>query len=84
MIGSVNNAGRHPIIQGRTPFTLTKLIARVGDFAQFADRSEVKIIRHTSTGRRFVELDFDEIIEGNLADFELEADDLIVVPERMF
>ena len=84
VLGSVNQPGRHPIIQGRTPFTLTKLIAIVGDFTEFADRSEVKVIRQESSGRRFVELDFDEIISGDLNDFVLQADDLIVVPERLF
>lgn len=84
VLGQVNSPGRHPIIQGRTPFTLTKLIAIVGDFKDYADRSEVRIIRQTESGRTFFKLDFDEIIEGNEADFILQADDLVYVAERFF
>lgn len=81
VLGEVGSPGRHPIIQGRTPFTLTKLIAIVGDFKEFGDRNRITIIRTTATGRRFIPIDFDDIIEGNAPDFELEADDLVYVPE---
>lgn len=81
VLGKVGSPGRHPIIPGPTPFTLTKLIAIVGDFQEFADRSKVRIIRTTPTGRQPFEIDFDDIIEGKRADFELQADDLVYVTE---
>jgi polysaccharide biosynthesis/export protein len=84
VLGKVRSPGRHPVIKGRTPFTLTKLIAMVGDFQEFADRSKVKIIRQTETGRRPYVVDFDDIIKGDRPDFELRADDLVYVPESWF
>lgn len=84
VIGKVGSPGRHPIIRGRTPFTITKLIAICGDFAEFADHAKVRVIRTTETGRQFKELDFDDIIEGKTPDFELRPDDFVYVPERIF
>lgn len=81
VLGKVGTPGRHPLVKGRTPFTLTKLIAIVGDFTEFANRSRVKIIRTTETGRQFHEIDFDDIIEGERPDFEMRADDVVYVPE---
>ncbi len=81
VLGKVKTPGRQPILKGRTPFTLTKLIAMCGDFQEFADRSKVKIIRTTPTGRVPITIDFDDIIEMDRPDVELQPDDLIYVPE---
>jgi len=81
VLGKVGAPGRHPLVKGKTPFTLTKLIAIVGDFTEFANRSRVKIIRTTETGRQFHEIDFDDSIDGARADFEMKADDVVYVPE---
>jgi len=82
VLGKVHAPGRQPIIKGRTPFSLTKLIALCGDFQEFADRTKVKIIRQTPTGREQIPVDFDDIIEGKRPDFELKPDDLVFVPEN--
>jgi protein involved in polysaccharide export with SLBB domain len=82
VLGKVHGPGRQPIIKGRTAFTLTKLIAICGDFLEFADRTKVKIIRSTPTGREQYVVDFDDIIEGKLPDFEMKPDDLVYVPEN--
>jgi protein involved in polysaccharide export with SLBB domain len=82
VLGKVHGAGRQPIVKGRTPFTLTKLIALCGDFQEFADRTKVRVIRTTPTGREQQTIDFDDIIEGKRPDFELKPDDLIYVPEN--
>jgi len=82
VLGKVHNPGRQPIVKGRTAFTLTKLIALCGDFQEFADRTKVKIIRVTATGREPYTVDFDDIIEGKRPDFELKPDDLVFVPEN--
>ncbi len=81
VLGKVGTPGRQPLIKGRTPFTITKLIAMCGDFQEFADRTKVKVIRTTPTGRDPYVIDFDDIIEGKRPDFELQPDDLIYVPE---
>jgi polysaccharide biosynthesis/export protein len=81
VLGKVASRGRIPIVRGRTPFTLVKLIAICGDFTEFADRSKVKVIRVTETGRSIIPLDFDDIMENKRPDFELRPDDVIFVPE---
>lgn len=82
VLGKVHSPGRQPIIRGKTAFTLTKLIAICGDFLEFADRTKVKIIRTTPTGREQYIVDFDDIIDGKLPDFEMKPDDLVYVPEN--
>lgn len=87
VLGKVNQRGRIPMVKGRmsasgpAPFTLVKLIAICGDFAEFADRSKVRIIRQTETGRKTDKVDFDDIIDGDRPDYELKPDDVIYVPE---
>lgn len=81
VLGKVGSRGRIPISRGRTPFTLVKLIAICGDFSEFADRSKVKIIRVTETGRQIYTVDFDDILENKRPDFELRPDDVIFVSE---
>lgn len=82
VLGKVTTRGRVPLLgnQGR-PLTLVKLIAVCGDFTEFADRSKVRIIRHTETGRRSEVIDFDDILEGKRMDLEMRADDVVFVPE---
>jgi protein involved in polysaccharide export with SLBB domain len=84
VLGKVNNRGRIPIVRGRYPFTLMRLMAICGDFQEFADRGHVKIIRQTETGKQHFVVDFDQIIDNERADFELKPDDVIFVPETFF
>jgi polysaccharide biosynthesis/export protein len=81
VLGKVHKPGRVPYLRGRSPFTLTKLIAMCEDFQEFADRTKVKVIRTEPTGRRLYTVDFDDIISTDKADFELKPDDLVYVPE---
>ena len=82
VLGKVRSPGRIPLVKGRTPFTLTKLIALCGDFQEFADRTKVRIIRTTAAGRDVQTYDFDNIIEGTRPDVELKPDDLVYVKEN--
>lgn len=81
VLGKVHSPGRIAYIRGRSPFTLTKLIAMCGDFQEFADRAKIKIIRTEASKRVPYLVDFDDIISTNRADFELKPDDLVFVPE---
>jgi polysaccharide export outer membrane protein len=81
VLGKVHHPGRVAYLRGRSPFTLTKLIAMCDDFQEFADRTKVKVIRTEPAGRRLYTVDFDEIISLDKADFELKPDDLVYVPE---
>jgi polysaccharide export outer membrane protein len=81
VLGKVHRPGRVAYLRGRSPFTLTKLIAMCEDFQEFADRTKVKIIRTEPSGRRLYTVDVDAIISTDKADFELKPDDLVYVPE---
>jgi polysaccharide export outer membrane protein len=83
VIGKVTTPGRHPIVKGPTPFTLVKLISICGDFSEFANRSKIKVIRATETGRQYFTIDFDDIIEGERPDFDMKPDDIVYVPESL-
>ena len=82
VLGLVGERGRFPVVDGRTPFTLVKLVAICGDFSDRADRSRVRIVRQADTGRMITVVNFDDIIEGKRPDFELQAGDVIYVPAQ--
>jgi protein involved in polysaccharide export with SLBB domain len=82
VLGYIEKPGRYPVVEGKTPFTLTKLVALCGNFRDMADRANVRVVRATPSGRESTTLNFDDIIEGRRPDFELKADDVVFVPER--
>jgi protein involved in polysaccharide export with SLBB domain len=65
--------------------TLSKAILRAGGFAEYANQRKVKLVRKISgdnTDTR--EVNVEEILKGNIrGDVVLQADDLIIVPQRM-
>ena len=85
VLGKVGRPGPVPYMRGREPITLSKLIVIVGDFTEYANTSEVRIIRKTKGGRpRIIEVDFDEILDGERDDVVLEPDDLVFIDESVF
>ncbi len=85
VLGKVGRPGPVPYMRGREPITLMKLIVIAGDFTEYANTSEVRIIRKTKGGRpRIIEVDFDEILDGERDDVVLEPDDLIFIDESVF
>lgn len=80
--GAVHYPGRFPIVTGKKPFTLTKLMAVCGDFQQLADTSNLRILRGGPPVRETFDVAFGDILEGRRPDFELHADDVVIVPER--
>lgn len=81
VLGKLNQRGRVPFLRGRRPFTLMQLVAYCGDFQEFADRNRVRIIRYTETGRKSEVVDFDDILDLDRPDYDLQPDDFIYVPE---
>lgn len=84
VLGKVNRPGRYAFIPGRETLTLTKLLSLSGDFHQFANQSAVKILRKEGNRTRSIVIDFDEIIDLDVTDPVLQADDLLYVPESLF
>ncbi len=82
VLGEVGSPGRRPLVEGRTPFTLTKLLAMCGDLRDGADRAHVTIIRGSESTRHKMEVDLGAIIEGRTPDVELQPDDVVYVPHK--
>jgi len=84
VLGKVNKPGRYGFIQGREKMKFTSLIAMAGDFHQYADEGRVRILRQRKSGTQLIKLDFGDIIDQKIEDPELQADDLVYVPESFF
>jgi len=66
--------------------TVGKAILRAGGFADFANKSKVKVVRANSNGRsQTFDLDMQQILEeGKIdKDITLQPNDLIIVPSRL-
>lgn len=84
VIGSVNQPGAvlFPQEQG---LTLLDAIARAGGFSRLANRREIKLTRTNADGKTDTYIiNADDLIKGNSSNsWQLQANDIIFVPERM-
>ncbi len=64
------------------PITVLQAISLAGGLQEFADESEVKIVRSTSRGYSYLDFDYKEVIKGKKTDqnIYLESGDVVVVP----
>lgn len=64
------------------PITALQAISLAGGLQEFADESEVKIVRPTSSGYSYLNFDYKEVIKGrNVSqNIYLESGDVVVVP----
>ncbi len=64
------------------PITVLQAISLAGGLQEFADESEVKIVRPTSSGYSYIDFDYKEVIKGKNVDqnIYLESGDVVVVP----
>lgn len=64
------------------PITVLQAISLAGGLQEFADESEVKIVRPTSSGYSYLDFDYKEVIKGKKTDqnIYLESGDVVVVP----
>ncbi|MEW6144678.1 MAG: polysaccharide biosynthesis/export family protein [Thermodesulfobacteriota bacterium] len=76
--GAVTKPGAYPINQGKT--TLSEAIVMAGGVASYADKSDIKLIHHTDSGRKeIVEVDLNSIHEGGAEDPLLNEKDAVIV-----
>jgi protein involved in polysaccharide export with SLBB domain len=82
--GQVRNKGGLEIPAGEN-LTVSKAILNAGGFSDFSDKRRVRLIRKTGGGTQTMVINVLEIWEkGDLKkDVVVQADDLIVVPERL-
>jgi hypothetical protein len=84
VLGKVMNPGRYSFLADKEQMTLLKVITMAGDFHQFARPSAIKLLRKEGKRTRVREYDFNEIIDGEIQDVVLRADDVVFVPESPF
>lgn len=82
---SVSGQVQHP---NQYPFTrcltVTQAVALAGGFTAVAEKNQVRVTRVDRNGsRRVFVLRVEEILEGRRDDFDLEAGDVIYVPESV-
>jgi len=84
VLGCVAKPGMYDFKEGGLP-TLLKAISKAGGFTRFADIGGTRVVR-TTTGNKKKNIDpkINSIISGKKEDVELQADDLVMVPERLF
>lgn len=84
VLGAVQRPGSFPLSDKRST-TLLQGIAQAGGFTGFANIGGTKIIRTAAEGTKvIVDPEISKILSGKKQDVELQADDLINVPERLF
>ncbi len=85
VIGQVNNAGRVLFPQEKG-LTIIEAIALAGGQTRLADLKKVKLTRKQPNGDTVVEeIDVDELMKrGGREAFQLQKDDVVFIPERIF
>jgi len=82
ILGQVKKPGNLTIVPD---MTLIKLVAEAGGFTDVALTSHVKIVRFSKKGEETVlYVNAGSIMEGKAPDVELQAGDLVIVPETFF
>jgi polysaccharide biosynthesis/export protein len=81
--GVTNNG---PLILPPTGLSVVQAISEAGWFTQFADPGEVQILRSESGRRVSIDVDVDDILDGDLdeRDFMLRPGDTVMVPEGIW
>lgn len=89
IFGSVNNPGAKSLPPGKDSIDLLQAISLGGELSQYAKRREIRIQSTTESGKQTTAIvDLEHILEGvtsvSKPQYQIQAGDLIFVPERMF
>jgi polysaccharide export outer membrane protein len=77
VIGEVERPGTL-VMQG--PMTVLQALAQSGGLREFADRSDIRILRKTQNGTQTLSFDYKEAIKGRRDPTYLQPGDTVVVP----
>jgi len=84
VMGSVGKPGSYEFPEDKK-MSLLQAISIAGGFTRYASVNGTKIVRTGKDGKKdAIDPRINEIIKGNKEDVELQPNDLIVVPERVF
>ena len=81
VLGAVSNPGNYEAHSG---LTVIQAIGMAGGFAQLANRDGTFVTRRVDGQLRRFPVHVDAITRGDEDDFELQAHDIVFVPERLF
>jgi polysaccharide export outer membrane protein len=85
VMGEVKQPGMLPFVKERG-WTVTKAVAAVGGFSQYAARSRSYLIREEGGRRVTIPIDFNDLMKNPEAgkDVPLSAGDILVIPQSLF
>ena len=85
VMGEVKQPGMLPFVKERS-WTVTKAVAAVGGFTQFAARGRSYLIREEGGKKLTIPVDFNDLMKNPEAgkDVPLSAGDILVVPQSLF
>ena len=85
VMGEVKQPGMLPFVKERG-WTVTKAVAAVGGFSQYAARSRSYLIREEGGRKLTIPIDFNDLMKNPEAgkDVPLSAGDILVVPQSLF
>lgn len=85
VMGEVRQPGMLPFVKERG-WTVTKAVAAVGGFSQYAARSRSYLIREEGARRITIPIDFNDLMKNPEAgkDIPLSAGDILVIPQSLF
>jgi polysaccharide export outer membrane protein len=76
IVGEVTNPGTQ-VLSG--PTTVLQALAQAGGFKEFANKSNVGILRKTTTGTQTIEYDYKKAVKGRIQPLFLQPGDTVVV-----
>jgi polysaccharide export outer membrane protein len=62
------------------PLSVLQALAQAGGLREFADRSDIRILRRTATGTRTIPFNYKDAVKGRIEPVYLQPGDTVVVP----
>lgn len=85
ILGQVAKPGTYPIPPESKKFTLLRAISIAGGFSEIANLKRVKIIKKSGgQERQALQVNVEDMMNGNATDVEIDNGDVINVPESIF
>jgi polysaccharide biosynthesis/export protein len=77
VLGEVNSPGAFQLAR---PTSVMQALSQAGGLTPFAGRGRIRVVRKADGGETVVPFDYGDVADGDAADVELRAGDVIVVP----
>jgi protein involved in polysaccharide export with SLBB domain len=83
LLGQINRPGTYEYDLNKGKMTLLRAISIAGGFSRIANMNKIKILRREEGKTNSFMVNGKDIISGKRPDIEIQADDLILVPESL-